>query len=214
VCGPGEKLVLQRSDGGFELPPPGASWLSDPIVVNAITAAVVSTSHVLVSTTGLVHAGKAFRPDGLSGPGSAEGCQQQESPPPPLTVVVHAAFYCHVTDPVLLLEEGWAEDIRPLLSQQLLDDDQLVADLATGKGTGGSLEQLTAQVLARGKLLPPSAHGMDIELTAGSVGVHLSTQSCPRCPDGTWAGGWPLPHDGDPGSCDITWDEDWEEEQS
>jgi hypothetical protein len=202
-------LVFKRSDGSIELPPPGANWLSDSVVVLATSAAVVSTAHVLVATTEFVHADTAVQPDGRSDPGLAEVHRPQE-PPPPLTVVVHAAFHCHVTDPVLLLEEGWVEDIRPLLLQQLLDDDQLVTDLATGKGGGDSLQQITARVLARGKLAPPTAHGMDIALAAGSVAVHSSTKPCPRCPDGpsagSWAGGWTRPRDGDPGSCDITWD--------
>ncbi|MDQ1743907.1 MAG: hypothetical protein QOE23_2246 [Pseudonocardiales bacterium] len=119
---------------------------------------------------------------------------------------MHVAFFCRVFDSILLLEGGCSGDIRELLFYELFDDDQLIADLMTGRGPNEPLHQILGRGLARGRKVPPVISGMDVRLASAGVEVHPDTETCQRCPNGSWMGqgtGW---GDGDPGSCDIRWD--------
>jgi hypothetical protein len=167
--------------------------------------AVVSTAREEIRVTKVLRIASAAKPDGQPAADSLGRRRLNTSSQFDLAVL-HVGFQCHVTDSILVLEDGWTGDIGELLLHELLADDQLIADLMTGRGPSDPLDQIVSYALARGREAPPIVPGMDVEINRLGVAAHLYAEQCPLCTDGSSPGLWPGGQDGDPGSCGISWE--------
>jgi hypothetical protein len=109
---PGSVLVFQHGDS-YEVLPEGMLRLDDPIVVDAIAVAVVSLRQTQV-----------------------EAVTRFLTADPRVCVALRVSYFCHVTDPQLVLDAGcW--DAYPILTDHLNRDGRLrfmaqEADLVRG----------------------------------------------------------------------------------